>query len=139
MLDLAHILMGILDLNTIKEALQIAGKIEFYPQILEAQEKLLEQHKKISDLESENNDLKDKLKTKESLIYESNAYWIVKDSNKDGPYCSCCWDDHKKTIRMQPAGNPAYRTCPKCKSTVKVYPDRDNPPFATQFRPTSYE
>lgn len=118
--------MGILDLNNIKEALQIAGKIEFYPQILEMQEKLLDQQKKISDLETENKSLKEKLEIQESLVFENNAYWIDGNDKKDGPYCSCCWDDHKKTIRMQPCGNPAFYSCPRCTNkNVKIYPERD--------------
>jgi len=127
--------MGILDLNNIKEALQIAGKIEFYPQILEMQEKLLDQHKKISDLETENKGLKEKLEIQGSLVFENNAYWMDTNSKKDGPYCSCCWDDHKKPIRLHPCGNPAICECPKCKSRVVVYPSRDNPPRAAQFIP----
>ena len=127
--------MGILDLNNIKEALQIAGKIEFYPQILEMQEKLLDQQKKIANLETENNSLNEKLKIQGSLIPENDAYWIEKDGKKDGPHCSCCWDSDTKLIRLHPSGNPAYAHCPKCKNTVKVYPGRDNPPHATQFIP----
>ena len=127
--------MGILDLNNIKEALQIAGKIEFYPQILEMQEKLLEQQKKITDLETVNRELNKKLKTQESLIFEDDAYWIEKDGKKDGPHCSCCWDSEDKLVRLHPSGNPAYAHCPKCKNTVKVYPHRDNPPRANHFIP----
>ncbi len=131
--------MAIFDeLKSVAGVLQEAGKIEQYRQILDAQKELLEMQKRISDLELDNKDLKDKLQTKDSLTFENNAYWINKDGKKDGPFCSCCWDDHNKTIRVQPAGNPAFCTCPKCKNTVKVYPDRDNPPHASQFRPTSY-
>lgn len=37
-----------------------------------------------------------------SLIFENSCYWINEDDKKDGPFCSCCWDDNKKTIRMLP-------------------------------------
>lgn len=107
--------MGILDLNTIKEALQIAGKIEFYPQILEAQEKLLEQQKRISDLESENKDLRAKLETKENLIADRNMYWIEKDGHRDGPFCTNCWDSEGKLIRSHKSPNTGGIQCPKCK------------------------
>ena len=119
--------MAIFDeLKSIGKVLQEAGKIELYQQILEVQEKLLEMQKKISDLENENKELKEKLEIKDLLIFEKNSYWIEKEGKKDGPYCSCCWDDGKKTIRMQPCGNPAFYDCPKCSNkAVKVYPEKD--------------
>lgn len=107
--------MGILDLNTIKEALQIAGKIEFYPQILEAQEKLLEQQKKISDLEMEAKDLREKLEIKDSLISERNMYWVMKKEKKDGPFCTNCWDSEKKLMRLHKSESHSGIQCPKCK------------------------
>jgi len=117
--------MAIFDeLKSVASTLQEAGKIEQYKQILEAQKELLGMQKQISDLETENKELNEKLKTKESLTFRDNAYWIKKDDQKDGPFCSCCWDDDRKTIRMQPCGNPAYFDCPKCKNKgVQIYPD----------------
>lgn len=104
--------------------LKEAGKIEQYRQILEVQEKLLEMQRQISELETENKTLKEKLDIKGQLMFENNSYWLVQDGKKDGPYCSCCWDDNRKTIRMQPCGNPAYFSCPKCENkTVKIYAD----------------
>lgn len=131
--------MAIFDeLKSIAGVLQEAGKIEQYRQILDAQKELLEMQKQILDLENENKEIKEKLKTQGSLVFENNAYWTVKDDKKDGPYCSCCWDDDRKTIRMQPCGNPAYFDCPKCKNkSVKIYPERDTPARASVPRENS--
>ncbi len=123
--------MAIFDeLKSVGKVLQEAGKIPQYQQILEVQEKLLEMQNKIFELDRENKDLKDRLETKESLIFENNAYWrIDKNGKKEGPICSCCWDDNKKPIRMQPSGHPAYYSCPKCENkNVKIYPGRDSSP-----------
>ena len=107
--------MSILDLNNIKGALQIAGKIEFYPQILEMQEKLLEQQKKILDLENENRELKDKLTLKDNIIFERNAYWIAKGSEKDGPFCTKCKDSEDKMVRMRVGKYTfGWANCPNC-------------------------
>ena len=118
--------MGIYDgLKDVAGVLKEAGKIEQYREILGVQEKLLEMQKQISELENDNKSLKEKLETKGQLVFESNAYWLTQDEKKDGPYCSCCWDDNRKTIRMQPCGNPAYFNCPKCDNkSVEIYPDR---------------
>ncbi len=94
--------------------------------------------KRISELEKENEDLVEKLKIKDSLEFENNAYWITKEDKKEGPFCTCCWDDDKKTIRMQPNNHPAYYSCPKCENkSVKIYPERSCPPVK-QFKPTHY-
>ena len=114
--------MAIFDeLKSVANVLREADKIPQYQQILGVLEKLIEMQNRILTLETENKELVESLKIQESLVFENNAYWIEKDSKKDGPYCSCCWDDHKKTIRMQPCGNPAFYSCPKCANkSVKV-------------------
>lgn len=118
--------MAIFDeLKSIGRTLQEAGKIELYGKILEIQEKLLELQNQLLFLEAENKQLKEKLQIKESLIFENNAYWIEKGDGKEGPYCSCCWDNDEKTIRMQPAPDPAYFDCPKCKNkNIVIYPEK---------------
>ena len=111
--------MAILDLNTIKQALQMAGKIEFYPQILETQEKLLEMQKKIADLESENKRLREELEIKGTLVPEGNLYWIEKDSKRDGPFCTCCWDSEHKLMRLHTSPISGRMHCPNCKTEAK--------------------
>lgn len=118
------------------KVLQEAGKIEQYTQILEAQEKLLEQQKRISDLESENRDLKEKLELKGKMKFERNAYWIVEEGKEDdGPFCSCCYDDGKRAIRMQPCVNPAFYDCKKCDNKgALIYGEKD----VSRFKPLGY-
>lgn len=132
--------MGIYDgLKDAAGILKEAGKIEQYKQILEAQEKLLDMQKRIAELESENKDLAGKLETKGNLVFERNAYWLIEGDKKHGPICSCCWDDERKIIRMQPCGNPAYFDCPKCKNQgVEIYPEKNNPPSAHVYVPQDY-
>ncbi|MEO0131295.1 MAG: hypothetical protein ABIK76_06355, partial [candidate division WOR-3 bacterium] len=45
------------------------------------------------------------------------------NGEKDGPFCTRCWDKNKDLIRMHPCGNPAYSECPECKNSVKTGPD----------------
>lgn len=121
------------ELKSVANTLREADKIPQYEQILSVQEKLLEMQKSIADLSTENAGLKEKLKTQESLVFENNAYWIENEKKKDGPYCSCCWDDDRKTIRMQPCGNPVYFDCPKCENkSVKIYHDKNDDYVASQ-------
>ena len=130
--------MGIFDnLKSIGKILQEAGKIEQYKQIIEAQKELLEMQKKITELEGEIEKLKAKLKIKENLIYENNVYWIkIDEKNKDGPFCSRCWDKDKNLIRMHSRSNPAYFYCPECKKVVQIGLDYQSPYHSR--RPQNY-
>ncbi len=121
--------MNIFDnLKSAASVLQEAGKIEQYKQILEAQKDLLEMQETISKLKSENKELNEKLEIKEKLFFERNSYWVGENNKTMGPFCSCCWDDTKKTIRMQPCGNPALYSCPKCENKhVMIYPEKERP------------
>jgi hypothetical protein len=116
------------ELKSIAKVLQEAGKIELYQKILDVQQQLLEMQNTIFELNSENKVLKETMETQETLVFERNAYWIVKDQTKDGPFCSRCWDDQKKTIRLLPLGNPAYYSCKNCENkSILVYPEKDRP------------
>ncbi len=74
--------------------------------------------KKIQEIEKENRELKEKLEIKENLIFEKNAYWLEKENGeKDGPFCSVCWDADEKLIRLR-VGDYAlgWALCLKCKN-----------------------
>jgi hypothetical protein len=131
-------IMGIIDLNTIKDALKIAGKIDLYPQILEMQEKLLEQQGKISELKDENEKIKKDLQIKNSLFIENDAYWIEKESGKDGPFCTRCYDVNKNLVRMQLShSSSSFHLCPECKSSFQTNPGF-RPPYRSMMPPEDY-
>jgi hypothetical protein len=110
--------MGILDdLSKAAGVLRKADKIKEYKIILQAQEKLIDYQKRNSQLESENRTLKEKLEIKEDLIFEKNAYWVNRNQLKEGPYCTLCWDDEKKLVRLREGDYiGGWALCPKCKS-----------------------
>lgn len=130
--------MAIFDeLKSIASTLREADKIEQYRQILDVQEKLLEMQNRITELETENRELKEKVKTKDSLVYDKsrNSYWT---NEGDGPFCSRCWDVDKNTVRIKTGVNsPAFHTCPECKTQVQTDPSY-RPPFTRMKPPTSY-
>lgn len=117
--------MGLYDI--LKDAAKVAkeaGKIEQYKEILEVREKLLEMQERIADLEHENAELKRNQSAKSAMKYERNSYWTAEG---DGPFCSKCLDSENKMVRTHPSGNPAFHHCPECKTTVKVFPEKDPP------------
>lgn len=80
-------------------------------------------------LKNENFELKKKFdrmsemkKLESELIFKDNLYYRKKeDGAEDGPFCSKCWDDEKKMIRMVRKGGTNqhfYNECPKCKNLI---------------------
>src|SRR3989344_8251113 len=107
--------MGIFDvLKTAATIAKESGKLELQGEILGIYEKLLEQQKKISDLETDNKELKGKLKTRGDLKFEKNAYWILSEEKKDGPFCTGCWDYENLLMRLHSSmSDSSFYTCPK--------------------------
>ncbi|MCF6466361.1 hypothetical protein [Clostridium sp. Cult2] len=89
--------------DAIKDAVNIAQKadnIELYRILLDVQ-------KQSSDLLEENNSLKkqiDKLiddsHIDKTLIFKHNCYYKEDDKNFEKPFCTNCWDNNRKLIRM---------------------------------------
>ena len=74
----------------------------------------LSQHKeKITDLEV-------RLKDKDALSFEE-PYYATKDEHGEiiGRFCSKCFDDEKKKIRLHAGIMTGEWCCPKCKTYVK--------------------
>ena len=76
----------------------------------ELQEELLERDKQIRRL-------KEKAELKDSMKFERPFYWKYDDDTKDGPYCSLCYDEREKLIRLQKSVNSPIFYCGHCKSS----------------------
>ncbi len=113
--------MAIFDeLKSIAGTLREADKIPQYEQILSILEKLLEMQKKISDLEFENKELREKLKTKEELVVKNDAYY---KTNGDGPYCLTCHDSKDILVHMVSWGEGNHK-CNNCDHVVETDPEK---------------
>jgi len=94
-------MMGIYELA--KDAVSIASKadnIELYKMLIDVQKESLE-------LLEENRQLKLKIKELEGsseftklLTFKYNCYYKPDDKNFDEPFCTNCWDNNNKLIRM---------------------------------------
>lgn len=85
------------------DMLKLANKLE--ERLLDGERESRAKDRKIEQLE-------EALKFRESFTYRDNAYWTPK---KDSPYCSGCWDNRKKAIRLARKGS--MHECPVCKSS----------------------
>lgn len=113
--------------NILKEA----GKIEEYQKILDLIDDLFQKRNQIEKLNEENINLKKQLEIRNTYFFEKNSYWNI--GNKDGPFCSRCFDKHKELIRTIPNGlRSNYSCCPECKNTVDFTGIEDSPVGAFQ-------
>ena len=89
-------------IDTAKEAVMLVQKIdniELYKKILELQSdalKMVEENGKLRDRIKE---LETAFVIKDTLTFEDNHYFAMKDGTKDGPYCTLCWDNDRRLVR----------------------------------------
>jgi hypothetical protein len=115
--------MGVID--TAKEAVQLVQKIdniELYRKILDLQSdalKMVEDNGKLRDRIKE---LETAFAIKDTLTFEDNHYFVVKDGTKDGPFCTLCWDNDRKLVRKHKDENNWWWCLihQKAKSYVKI-------------------
>jgi len=84
------------------DAVAIQGQLlELQGLILSAQAALGEAEDDNRKLRSEVEDLHDRLRVAASVTHGNNAYWTRHPNGKlDGPFCTVCFDDSKKLVRM---------------------------------------
>jgi len=125
--------MGIFDdLKSAANVLQEAGKLKELQQLLNAQKELLEMQNMIKTQAEEIEILKEKLKIKGDIFFESNAYWLKKENDsKEGPFCSGCWDNQNKQLVYLHLRDDVRNgwTCPVCKVFVRIHtnPTKSDP------------
>lgn len=112
--------MGVLETaKDLASTIQKIDNIELYRQIQHLQQE-------IQDLVGENAKLRKQAREAEALLtieqqldFTNNAYWrAIECGEKEGPFCSSCWDGRKKLIRMHISADPDYATCPSCDTEV---------------------
>lgn len=110
--------------DTIQMGLKIAEKfkdLELKEIILNLKTRILELEEEKLNLKTETHELKQKLedKNKYNLIFKNNSYWNTQKNGEEGPFCSACWDNNKKTIRLKKYGD--VHQCPVCKNIYEIY------------------
>ena len=109
------------DFKIITETVMKLGSIE-------AQQKLISIQTEIITLQQENNELRKELgdikainDIREHLSFENNMYWVNTGSKKEGPYCSKCWDENKKLVRLHT--QDVDFDCPVCHTFIDTNPN----------------
>jgi regulator of replication initiation timing len=114
--------MGILDeVKSIASTIQKIDNIELYRKILDLQAEITELVQENHGLRRKIADLEQTLAIADELRFERQAYW----RGTDGPYCTNCWDNRQRLVRMLKCGNPAFSECPTCRVALEVNPELD--------------
>jgi hypothetical protein len=105
-----------------------AGDTQLYEKIVELTGMLNEAVADNSALRAQVAELSETLRVKASLRFDGRAYWTGEGTGpEDGPYCSKCWDDERKLIRLHPHSgleDDGMFGCPKCIKNITVFPDK---------------
>ena len=97
--------------------LKEAGKIKEYEKISSLTEENAKLKKKLTGSEGKIAKLTEEINQRKNLEYRNESYW----NGDDGPYCSRCYDEFGKMIRIHPNSlGSNFSTCPKCKTQVNI-------------------
>jgi len=102
--------------NTLS-VLKEAGKIKEYEKILSLANENEDIKKKLSETEQKIAILEGEINQKRKLKYRNESYW----DGDDGPFCSRCFDELGKSIRIHPVFTGSnFSICPKCNTRVNI-------------------
>lgn len=104
-------------IETVKEIavlVQKADNVELLQRVLELQGQILELLEENHQLKARVRELEETAETDEALVFENGIYWLeVEGGERDGPFCSKCWDVDQMLVRLQQlSGGSLY--CPGC-------------------------
>jgi len=94
----------------------------------ELNKKLMELQQELMQFQEENRTLKDRVRELEDqrdrdgdVKWENDAYWEQKGTVWDGPFCSGCYDNERRLIRLTKLEDAfqaiATHQCPVCRHT----------------------
>lgn len=114
--------MGVIgDLTDIAAVFQKADNIELYEKVLRLQGVVSAEREEQERLRERITELEQVVDLRERLFFDDNRYWLnsADGSDRDGPFCSRCWDSEQKLIRLhctRKAGD--VFDCPACHTGI---------------------
>lgn len=112
-------------ISDILKVAEVAKNPELRRQILDLKELQLDQQEEIIRLREENQSLKQKLKNSSDLIFKKPFYYKqFEDGNYDGPFCTGCYDDKEKFVRLFQRTESLW-ICPVCGGKFDSLPITD--------------
>ena len=113
--------MGIIEkANAVVKLVKDLGNVELLSEIVDLKHEIVDIEEQNLSMRKEISELEEALKVKATLEFSDNAYWMKTEGEWDGPFCTGCWDDKRKLIRLtsEPGVVPS---CPVCKRYIEEY------------------
>lgn len=86
--------------SQIAELLKKGATLEAQEQIMKLREAAIELQEENLALREENKKLREEKEIAANLQFENHVYWLQRDGHRDGPFCSCCYDEHHRLARL---------------------------------------
>lgn len=136
---------AIATIKTMASVVQQAGKLELTQQVIDLQQTLLALVAQnstltadVAQLQADNRRLREEAEQRGLLKFQRESYWRQDGDNKEGPFCSRCFDVDRKVVRLH-AAYQGYYVCPNCQKSVSVYPEQDNTSQSPRTRYIDFE
>lgn len=94
------------------------GATDPYTRILQLEDRLDEERERRREAEAEVEHLQGQLATREALVPDDTVYWIEEDGERDGPFCTTCYDVESHLVRMHDLRN-GFFMCRNCETPVE--------------------
>ncbi|VDG98893.1 Uncharacterised protein [Lysinibacillus sphaericus] len=95
--------------NIVKEI----GDIDLNKKIIDLQSEVFELLEENYQLKAEVRVLKEAADIQDRLRFKNNMYYFKDDTEDDEPFCTACWDQESKLVRLHINSWELY-TCPVC-------------------------
>lgn len=95
--------------NMVKEI----GDIDLNKKIIDLQSEVFELLEENYEIKIEIQKLKSVSDTQDKLVFKGNMYYFRDDLEEKEPFCSACWDQNSKLIRLHENSWEMYM-CPVC-------------------------
>ena len=106
--------MGIVDtVRDVAVLVQKADNIELNQKVLELQSQVMELLSENHQLRSQVRELAERAQVMDQLVFDDNLYWLEQGDERDGPFCTKCWDVGNNLVRLHTQGRSLL--CPECR------------------------
>src|SRR5699024_2102859 len=110
-------------IKEVADVVRKADNIDLYRQILDLQKEALDLVEENNNLRKEITKMKEDKDIHDSLIVKDNFYFKEVDESAEGPFCTACWDQNNKLIRLnviKPYSDMHYTSCPVCNTQLDI-------------------
>ena len=86
--------------SLIADLIKKGATLEAQEQIMKLREAAIELQEENLQLREENKKLREEKELSTNLQFEGSVYWLLKDGQRQGPFCTACYDEHRRLSRL---------------------------------------